>query len=80
MKSVDEQVIEIVARAALIPSGKVTPEATLSELGIGSIEQIECVLALEERFRVELDESSLWRLRTVQDVMDTIKRALAVNA
>jgi len=41
------------------------------------LEQIECVLSLEDTFKVELNEALLWKLRTVQDVVNAVNQALA---
>ena len=75
--SVEGSVIRIVSRAAMVPEPSVTPETRLASLGIGSLEQIECVLAVEEELHIELDPPELWQTRTVQDVIDAVTRALA---
>ena len=74
-ESVETRVIRIVSRATLAPESAVRPETLLSSLGIGSLEQIECVLAVEEALQVELDPPELWQSRTVQDVVDAVERA-----
>lgn len=79
MKSAQEQVTRIIGKAAMIDSSRVRPETKLSDLGIDSLARIECVLSLEETFQVELREDDLWKLRTVQDVMDSVQQALAAN-
>jgi len=58
-------------------ASQVRPETKLSELGMDSLEQIECVLSLEDTFKVELNEALLWKLRTVQDVVNAVNQALA---
>ena len=75
--SIESCVVRIVSRAAMVPRAAVTPETTLATLGIGSLEQIECVLAVEEELKVELDTPALWRTRTVQDVIDAVKSAMS---
>jgi acyl carrier protein len=80
MKSIESQVIEIIARAVMIPANEVKPEAKLSALGVTSLDQVECVLAVEETFRVEIDQSTLWQLRSVQDVIDAVNDGLASSA
>jgi acyl carrier protein len=77
--SVESCVLRIVSRAAMVPPTAITPETTLATLGIGSLEQIECVLAVEEELKVELDTPELWRTRTVQDVIDAVKHAISAN-
>jgi acyl carrier protein len=36
------------------------------------------VFGLEDAFKIELDQSELWKVRTVQDVIDLVDQALAV--
>ena len=77
MNAVDARVIRVLSRTAMIPKEKVTPDASLTALDIKSLEQIECVLALEDEFHVELNQPDLRKLRTVQDIIDAVQRALA---
>ena len=75
--SVGSRVIRIISRAAMVPEETVRPETPLAKLGIGSLEQIECVFAVEEELQLELDQPELWQARTVQDIIDAVTRALA---
>ena len=80
MKSIDKQIAGIISRAVMIPENQVVPEAKLSALGVTSLDQVECVLAVEETFQIEIDQANLWQLRTVQDVIDAVKNALTATA
>ena len=75
--SLEARVMQIISRSAMVPVESVTPSTPLASLGIGSLEQIECVFAVEEELKVELDQPELWQARTVQDVVDAVTRALA---
>lgn len=75
--SVETTVVRIVSRAAMVPRTAITPDTALATLGIGSLEQIECVMAVEEELKVELDTPELWKTRTVQDVIDAVKQAMS---
>lgn len=77
MTAVESRVIRILSRTAMVPEEKMTPDASLTALDIKSLEQIECVMALEDEFQVELHQPDLRALRTVQDVIDAVRRALA---
>lgn len=74
-ESIEHRVIRIVSRAALVPEDRVRPETPLASIAIGSLEQIECVLAVEEAFHVELDPQELWQSRTVNDLVEAVARA-----
>lgn len=53
-KSVEEQVIDIIAEQALIEPGEVSMDATLEDLGIDSLGLVEAVFAIEEAFDVNV--------------------------
>ncbi|MBA2301352.1 MAG: acyl carrier protein [Acidobacteria bacterium] len=75
--SLDRRIISIISRAAMVPEASVRPETPLLSLGIGSLEQIECVFAVEDALRVELDAPELWQARTVQDVIDAVAKVVS---
>jgi acyl carrier protein len=77
VKSVEERIIQVISSSVMDDASQVRPETKLSELGMDSLEQIECVLSLEDTFKVELNEALLWKLRTVQDVVNAVNQALA---
>jgi acyl carrier protein len=77
VKTVEERVTNIIGRAVMEDVCQIRPETRLSELGMDSLEQIECVLSLEEAFKIELNEAVLWKLRTVQEVIEAVNHALA---
>jgi long-chain acyl-CoA synthetase len=63
-----------------------TPDTTLDELGLSSLDRVELMMALEEAFHTTLDESSLTGPRTLRELEtllkseDTIDRAPGVAA
>ncbi len=77
MKTVEEGVTDIIRKAVMEDVSHIRPETKLSELGMDSLEQIECVLSLEEAFKIELNEAAMWKLRTVQEVIEAVNQALA---
>ena len=77
MKATDKQILDVLGRTTMLPPENLDREKTLASLGIGSLEQIECVLALEDELHVELRDTDLWKLRTVGDVFEAVNRAMA---
>lgn len=76
-RDADRMVIGILARAADVPPESLARDTPLASLGFGSLDQIECVLALEDAFQVEISEADARAMRTVQDVIDTARKAVA---
>jgi acyl carrier protein len=80
MKSIEKQIARIISRAAMIPENEVRLDAKLSELGVNSLDQVECVIAVEEAFHIEVDPQELWQLRTVRDVVQAVEAATAARS
>ena len=76
MSTVETRILEVLSRTTMLPAEALERDKTLASLGIGSLEQIECVLALQDDLHVELQDTDLWKLRTVGDVFDAVQRAL----
>jgi acyl carrier protein len=74
--NVEHKVRELISRASGVPVAEIKPEAKLSDLDMESLEKLECVLSLEDALRVEIEEDDLWRLKTVQDVIDAVRRVM----
>lgn len=77
MKDLEQRVIRALSQSAMVPADAIRPEMTLDTLGMGSLEQIECVMALEDELHVELPVADLRNLRTVGDVIEAVRQASA---
>ena len=75
MKSTEKEIARIISRATMIPETDVRLDSKLSELGVDSLDQVECIIAVEEAFHIEVDPQELWRLRTVRDVVQAVEAA-----
>ena len=53
-------------------SFQVGPDAKFADLGADSLDTVEIMMALEEKFEVTLDEDGAEGLATVQDAADLI--------
>ena len=71
-----EKVNQVIARVAMVPISEVTESATINQLGVSSFDRIECVLALEEAFQIELPQAVLENARTVADLKTAVEIAL----
>jgi acyl carrier protein len=79
VKRLDSRVIAVLSRSAMIPESAFGRDKKLTDLGIGSLEQIECVLGLEDEFQIELPDPAVRRLKTVQDLVDLVENAVAAR-
>jgi acyl carrier protein len=71
---------EIVDEVAGVPADQVTPEKTfVDDLDIDSLSMVEIAVAAQDKFGVEIPDDQLKDLKTVQDVIDYVRRT-AVSA
>ena len=71
---------EIIDEVAGVPADQVTPEKTfVDDLDIDSLSMVEIAVAAQDKFGVEIPDDQLKDLKTVQDVVDYVKRS-AVSA
>ena len=63
-----------------IEAEKVTPEADLQQdLGLDSLDTVEMTVGLEDRFGIEIPDSELEGIRTVNDAVELIEQKVAVG-
>lgn len=75
--SLDNKVIEIIAENLGVSADSVTPEKTFEELGADSLAVVELVMAFEDEFDIELDDSDAAALKNVQQTIDFVKKITA---
>ncbi len=76
MSSVESDIIDIIAEKANVPADKITREATMDDLEIESLDVVEIVFALEEKFDIEIPYNANDQERefsTVGDVIDAVQ-------
>jgi acyl carrier protein len=71
---IEETIKQIVADQLGIKPEEVTPEADFeNDLGAGSLETVELVMAFEEKFGFEIPDEEAERMRKVKDVIEYVK-------
>jgi acyl carrier protein len=78
-QSIDEVVIGLIARHKGIDSAAVDPCSELAGLGITSLDAITLAYELEEALGVEIPNADIESLRTVQDLIDGLRRLTAAR-
>ncbi len=73
----DEPIEAIVARFAK-SRPNITRETTLDELGLSSLERVELLMALEDRYQTTVDEAAYAEVKTVGDLQALVESSRAV--
>ncbi|MGH9452103.1 MAG: phosphopantetheine-binding protein [Terriglobia bacterium] len=72
----EEKVIEIITREQHLAPGAVKPNSTFAELGIDSLDGVNILFALEEEFKIDIPDSVAQNMKSVQQVVDSLRRVL----
>ena len=75
--AVAEKVISTLASVKRIPVETITLETNLQDLGIDSLDVFTLLFELENAFKISIPDDDVRSLRTVNDVVDGIKKILA---
>lgn len=77
--AVAEKVISTLASVKRIPTEKITLETNLQELGIDSLDVFTLLFELENAFKISIPDDDVRSLRTVNDIVEGIKKILAAT-
>jgi acyl carrier protein len=73
-KSIEEQVKDIIVEQLSVSADEVVPEASfVDDLGADSLDLVELIMVMEEKFGQEIPDEDAEKLQTVQDAISYIK-------
>ena len=75
--AVTEKVIATLASVKRIPADNITLDTNLQELGIDSLDVFSLLFELENAFKVSIPDDDVRSIRTVNDVVEGVKKLLA---
>ncbi|MDR2437764.1 MAG: acyl carrier protein [Planctomycetaceae bacterium] len=80
MASTEEKVINIIAGQLGSDAATITAETDIAnDLGADSLDLAELMIAFEEEFNINIDESDAQNITTVGDVIQHIEKAIKEN-
>jgi acyl carrier protein len=78
--SVQQQIFDIIAQHGKIDVSQITPESTLKDLNIASLEAIEMIFDIEEHFDITMpDRDPNFDTDSAQGLIDAVETALAAK-
>lgn len=76
MGDIEEKVIAIICEQLDVPEADVVPEASFADdLGADSLDLVELIMAMEEKFDVSIPDEDAEKISIVKDAIDYIKNA-----
>jgi len=76
--TIEEQVVKIIVEQLNVTEAECIPEATfIDDLGADSLDLVELIMAMEDKFGLEISDEELEKISTIQDVISYIKQRLS---
>ena len=75
--SVEQRVVDALARSKRIDAEAIRPETTFEELGMDSLDAIELLFEIEEEFDLTVEDDAVQGKETVGQVIEAVQAALA---
>jgi acyl carrier protein len=70
MTVTEPELLDLIAKEAIIDRDKLLREATLGDLGISSLDVITMLFELEERYGVVIEEGDMPKMETLGEMVD----------
>lgn len=66
---VESTVLEVLKAHEKVDHGRLTTKATLGDIGLDSLDSLDLVLDLEDKFAIRLPHAEVLKIRTVMDAI-----------
>lgn len=77
-QEIEKEVLKIIVEQMGMDAFVADMETTKEEIGADSLDDIEMIMALEERFEIEIDDAHAEHIRTIQDAADVVALTIGV--
>jgi len=80
MRATESELLDLIAKEAIIDRAALTREATLEDLGISSLDVISMLFELEERWGVRIEEADMPEMTTLGEMVDFLLSRINAEA
>jgi acyl carrier protein len=78
MSSVQDTVFDIIARESGVDRARITPEATLKDLDIQSLDAVQIIFEIEDHFKITMpDRNPDFDTESVRGLVEAVERLVA---
>jgi acyl carrier protein len=75
--TIEEQVREIVARITRVDPGIITRESTFKDIKADSLDVVQALVAVEERFEIEIPDEEAQKFQNFGDFVSYVENRVA---
>jgi acyl carrier protein len=73
--AVNQEMVDIIVEQLSVEKDKVVPEASfVDDLGADSLDLVELIMAMEEKFDIEIPDEDAEKIVTVQDAVNYVDK------
>ncbi|KAK7293028.1 hypothetical protein RJT34_15888 [Clitoria ternatea] len=72
-------VLSAIAKQLSIDDATLTPETKFTDLGADSLDIVEIMMTLEEKFDISVGEGGVENISTIQDAADLIEKVMSAS-
>lgn len=77
---IENTIIDIIAKEGSVERDKITPDTTLQELGIHSLDGVQIIFCIEDKFNITVpDDQAQHATSTVRSMIEGIERLVAAK-
>ena len=77
---VTEQVLDVIAETQRIPREKITLDGRFEELGMDSMDAVNILFALEEKFDITIPDDQAKQIRNIREMVEGVQKLVDAKA
>ena len=78
--NVTEEVLGVIADTQRVPREKITIDSRFEELGMDSMDAVNVLFALEEKFDITIPDDAAKHIRSIREMVDGVQRLVDAKA
>ncbi len=77
---ITEEILGVIAETRRIPRENITLDSRFEELGLDSMDAVNILFALEEKFDITIPDEDAKKIRSIREMVDGVQRIVDAKA
>ena len=78
--NVTEEILGVIAETQRVPVEKITLDSRFEELGMDSMDAVNILFALEEKFNITIPDEAAKQIRTIREMVEGVLKLVDAKA
>ena len=78
--NVTEEILGVIAETQRVPVEKITLDSRFEELGMDSMDAVNILFALEEKFNITIPDEAAKQIRTIREMVEGVRKLVDAKA